>query len=78
MFGVNVESVTIVVTGFLLGLGMGSLVGGRLSTGPPQYSLAAFGVLELGIGCIGWNSLALFKLVDRVTMDSAWMDPVTI
>jgi len=30
-FGVNIESVTIVVTAFMLGLGLGSLAGGWLS-----------------------------------------------
>jgi spermidine synthase len=28
IFGVNIESVTIVVTAFMLGLGLGSLAGG--------------------------------------------------
>ena len=32
IFGVHIESVTIVVTAFMLGLGLGSLAGGRLST----------------------------------------------
>src|SRR6185295_16075978 len=32
IFGVNIESVTIVVTAFMLGLGLGSLAGGWLST----------------------------------------------
>src|ERR1700716_475466 len=31
IFGVNIESVTIVVTAFMLGLGFGSLLGGVLS-----------------------------------------------
>src|SRR6266853_1821452 len=31
IFGVNIESVTIVVAAFMLGLGLGSLVGGWLS-----------------------------------------------
>ena len=31
IFGVNIESVTIVVTAFMLGLGLGSLAGGWLS-----------------------------------------------
>jgi len=30
IFGVNIESVTIVVTAFMLGLGLGSLLGGSL------------------------------------------------
>src|SRR6266852_5189645 len=57
IFGVNIESVTIVVTAFMLGLGLGSLAGGRLSTrrGIPLLPLlavielltAAFGILSL-------------------------------
>jgi spermidine synthase len=59
IFGVNIESVTIVVTAFMLGLGMGSLAGGWLSKrrGIPLLPLlatielltAAFGILSLGI-----------------------------
>ena len=59
IFGVNIESVTIVVTAFMLGLGLGSLAGGWLSKrrGIPLLPLlatielltAAFGMLSLGI-----------------------------
>jgi predicted membrane-bound spermidine synthase len=59
IFGVNIESVTIVVTAFMLGLGLGSLAGGWLSKrrGIPLLPLlaaielltAAFGILSLGI-----------------------------
>jgi spermidine synthase len=59
IFGVNIESVTIVVTAFMLGLGMGSLAGGWLSKrrGIPLLPLlaaielltAAFGIFSLGI-----------------------------
>jgi len=31
IFGVNIESVTVVVAAFMLGLGLGSLLGGELS-----------------------------------------------
>jgi len=47
LYGVNVESVTVVVTGFLLGLGLGSLVGGYLSRIPNMPLLALFGAAEL-------------------------------
>jgi len=32
IYGVNAESVAVIVSAFMLGLGLGSLVGGRLST----------------------------------------------
>ena len=44
-FGVNIESVTIVVTAFMLGLGFGSIAGGWLSKWPriPPLPLLAAG-----------------------------------
>lgn len=38
IFGVNVESVTVVVSAFMLGLGLGSLLGGWLSQRPGLLS----------------------------------------
>ena len=41
IYGLNIESVTIVVSGFMLGLGLGSLVGGegfRIADGSRQSS----------------------------------------
>ena len=63
IFGVNIESVTIVVTAFMLGLGLGSLVGGWLSKrrGIPLLPLLA--TIELLTGCFGVASLGIF---DRV------------
>src|SRR5216683_1405995 len=37
IYGVNAESVAIIVSAFMLGLGLGSLVGGRLSARFPRY-----------------------------------------
>ena len=34
VYGLNVESVTVVVTAFMLGLGVGSLAGGWAAAGP--------------------------------------------
>src|ERR1700688_2731255 len=56
MYGINVEAVTVVVAGFLLGLGFGSLVGGYLSRRPLNL-LAVFGIVELIIGSFGISSL---------------------
>jgi len=61
VFGVNVESVTVVVCAFMLGLGCGSLLGGRLSRNPRIPALYAFAVLELGIAAYGSLSLHLFQ-----------------
>jgi spermidine synthase/predicted MFS family arabinose efflux permease len=67
IFGVNIESVTIVVTAFMLGLGLGSLAGGWLSKrrGIPLLPLLA--VIELLTGAFGLASLAIFDQVGVLT-----------
>jgi spermidine synthase len=60
IYGVNIESVSVVVTGFMLGLGLGSLVGGYLSRLPRAPLLAMFGAAELCTAIYGAFSLHLF------------------
>ena len=67
LYGVNVESVTVVVTGFLLGLGLGSLLGGYLSRIPGIPMLTLFGAAELGTATYGVFSLPLFHRVGLYT-----------
>jgi len=67
IYGTNIESITIVVTAFMLGLGLGSLVGGLFSTDPRRAILLWFSGIELGIGLYGFFSLALFALVGAAT-----------
>jgi spermidine synthase len=63
IFGVNVESVTIVVTAFMLGLGLGSAAGGWLSRRRDLPLLPLLAGIELAIAAFGIVSLGLF---DRV------------
>ncbi|HEY3835431.1 MAG TPA: hypothetical protein VGL72_02615 [Bryobacteraceae bacterium] len=65
IYGVNIESVTIVVSAFMLGLGLGSLAGGRISKSPTAPLLLLFGLFELGIAAYGLASLPLFHAVSR-------------
>jgi len=59
IYGVNVESVTVVVTAFMLGLGLGSLVGGRVSRS--RWPLVpVFAAVELCTSLYGILSLHLF------------------
>lgn len=67
IYGVNVESVTIVVTVFMLGLGLGSLAGGRLSQIDRLPALPVFGCIELSIGAFGVISLRLFHWAGTYT-----------
>lgn len=68
MYGINVEAVTIVVAGFLLGLGIGSLAGGQISRRSRLHLLAAFGAIELVIGGLGIVSLRVIEIVGRYTL----------
>ncbi len=60
LYGINIESVTIIVTVFMLGLGMGSLAGGWLSARKGIRLLLAFGLIEFSVGSFGAASLWIF------------------
>ncbi len=60
IYGVNAESVAVVVTAFMAGLGIGSFVGGRLSTRFPKHGIMIFGIVELGVALFGLTSLRIF------------------
>ena len=49
-FGSDMESITIIVSAFMLGLGIGSLIGGILSDRFTQKTLIMFALIELSIG----------------------------
>lgn len=71
IYGVNIESITVVVAAFMLGLGLGSILGGRLSKNRRIPVLAAFGMTELIIAIFGFNSLRLFEWVGAFTLGSS-------
>jgi len=70
-FGVNMEPVTIIVSIFMLGLGLGALAGGRLSRLSPGRLPALFVGIELGIGAFGAISLPLIHRVGEAAMTSS-------
>src|ERR1700686_1131638 len=61
IYGVNAESVAVVVSAFMLGLGLGSIAGGRLSSRFPRQGILIFGFAELGIAIFGLSSLHIFQ-----------------
>jgi predicted membrane-bound spermidine synthase len=67
IYGVNVESVTIVVSAFMLGLGLGSVAGGYLTRNPGVPRLVLFGAVELGTAAYGLVSLPLFHAIANST-----------
>jgi predicted membrane-bound spermidine synthase len=67
-FGVNIEAVTTVVTAFLAGLGVGSLIGGRLARGSDHSLLLLCGSVEVAIGLFGLASLPFFRWMGTLTL----------
>ena len=63
IFGVNSESVTIVVSAFMLGLGLGSLAGGRVSRWRGIGLLPLLASIELATAAFGIVSLGIFEQV---------------
>ena len=60
IYGVNVESVTVIVAAFMMGLGLGSLFGGWLSKRRNIPLLIVFASIEVGIAVFGVFSLRIF------------------
>src|SRR5258708_32076716 len=60
IFGVNTESVTIVVTAFMLGLGLGSLAGGWMSKRSGFQLLPLLAAIEIITAAFGLVSLSVF------------------
>jgi len=67
-FGVDIESVTIIVSTFMLGLGVGALLGGQLSDRFPDRALAMFALFELAIAVFGVFSPWLIRAVGAATV----------
>jgi len=78
-FGVNIESITIVVSLFMFGLGLGSLAGGALSKRFPGKAPWLFLGCELGIGLFGVVSLPLIERVSAAALHgSLWQVSLAI
>jgi predicted membrane-bound spermidine synthase len=71
IYGINIESVTMVVTAFMLGLGLGSLAGGAISENPKRSTVVLFAIVEGAIGLYGVVSLRLFHVVGEATLRAA-------
>lgn len=68
IIGLNIESVTLVVTAFMLGLGTGSLVGGAISRRAAAQLPLLFAAAEVAIGVFGFFSMSVFQYVGHATL----------
>lgn len=73
IYGSNSESVAMVVAAFLVGLGLGSLVGGRLSNIGKASPLVLFCAMEIGVGLYGLVSMELFRWAGEFALPSNFL-----
>ena len=70
-FGVDIESVTIIVSTFMFGLGVGALIGGDLADRFPKHLLTMFSIIELTIGVFGFLSHTLIPAVGAIAIQGS-------
>jgi predicted membrane-bound spermidine synthase len=68
--GVDIESVTIIVSTFMFGLGLGALVGGELADRYPDRTLQLFAGIEAATAAFGAISPMLIHTVSRSTVNA--------
>jgi spermidine synthase len=78
IYGVNAESVAVIVSAFMLGLGLGALLGGSLSARFPRHGILLFGLAELGTAVFGLASLGLFHWVARFTAGASLPETMAV
>jgi spermidine synthase len=76
IYGVNAQSVAVIVSAFMLGLGLGSLVGGWASAHFPGRMIVLFGASELGVALFGLASLRIFHWAAKFSAGASL--PVTV
>jgi MFS family permease len=73
-FGVDIESVTIIVSAFMFGLGLGSLAGGELADRYPRRLIALFAVIELCTAAFGFCSPNLIHAAARFAVNHSLLE----
>lgn len=70
-FGTDLESVTIIISSFMLGLGLGALAGGWAGDRWPRLLLILFAAAEAGVGLYGLASSGLLLWASEMTLYSS-------
>jgi predicted membrane-bound spermidine synthase len=72
VIGVDIDSITIVVSAFMLGIGTGGLLGGLLADRYPTLRVRLFAAAELTIALYGLASIGLLPWLDDALAAAAW------
>lgn len=60
-FGVDLESITIIIAVFMAGLGIGAYFGGRIADKFPKHIILVFALTEIGIGILALQAQRLLS-----------------
>lgn len=72
-FGVDLTSITVIVSVFMAGLGIGAFFGGRIADKFPQNIIVIFCFIEFGIGCFGLFSHTAIKNLQEILIHANLM-----
>ena len=70
-FGVTLSAITLIVAAYMGGLGLGSLLGGRIA-GRARRPVLLYGLAEVAVGLFGLASPALIHWIGRGTAGSSY------
>lgn len=77
VFGVDLVSVTIIISTFMFGLGLGGLLGGKIADKMPGRLLTLYVIIEFMIAVFGLISPVLISLMGNVLFaQSEWVTAV--
>lgn len=65
-FGVTMTSITLIVASYMCGIGLGSLMGGRIARNL-EHPVLKYGLIEAGIGLFGFLSPAIINRIGQST-----------
>lgn len=70
-FGIDLVSVTVIVSAFMLGLGIGAIAGGRIVDRHPGHALLLFALSEASIGIFGFLSPMVLRWASDTFYDQS-------
>jgi hypothetical protein len=68
IYGTDIQSITVIVSVFIFGLGVGTLIGGLLSMRYRANLLHVFLACEVGTGLFGLSSLFVLNLISKLLL----------